>query len=155
MRSTRPFAQDYLNAIARAFEKNNASELPLPAVVRANFLTLFKLRVGVKVQAWFRRQTEHGSPELRIGIAFDANDREQNARAAEAFASRHATDLQALGAQPWPSDSDNDRRYRTPIACRIVGVDIDALAARAAQLAHRYVELLTEGKWAEPVARSP
>src|SRR4051794_23871962 len=124
MRPTRPFAQDYLTAIARAFERNSANEVTLPRMVRANFLTLFKLRVGVKVQAWFRRETEHGSPELRVGIAFDTFDREQNARDGEAFAMRHAVELQSLGAEPWPSDSDNDRRFMTPIPCPMHGADV-------------------------------
>src|SRR5687768_10763437 len=94
MRSTRPFAQDYLTLIARAYalradrarlrRAQSSRELALPAVVRTNFLTLYKPRVGVKVQAWFVRNTPSKVPELRVGVSFDLTDRAANASAGDA-----------------------------------------------------------------------
>ena len=136
-------AQHYLTLVARAFA-DRVGEPTLPAAVRCNFVTLYKPRVGVKVQAWFVRHTPTKIPELRVGINFDAHRAEVNAAAGDAFAARCAAELRALGGERWESDTDNDRRYMTPLPVPPAGEDLNEFIRRAAELAGRYVELLAD-----------
>ena len=132
----------YLTLVARAYADTPGK--PAAPAVRCNFVTLYKPRIGLKVQAWFVRRTPGKVPELRIGIAFDAHRAEANAAAGDAFFSRFENELRALGAERWESDSDHDRRYATPLPVPPAGADLTELTHHAAALAHRYVELIRE-----------
>ena len=130
-----------MTLVARAFADRVGEPTP-PAPVRTNFVTLYKPRIGVKVQAWFRRFTPSKIPELRVGINFDAHRADANAAAGDAFAARFAPELAALGAENWPGEVENDRRYMTPLPCPPPGTDLTEITTRAAELAVQYVELL-------------
>ena len=133
-------APQYLTRIARAYAA--AVGAPEPPATRANYVTLHKARVGVAVQAWFRRVTPSKFPEVRVGVTFRFDDGRANAAAAEAFASRFASDLNALGVEAWPSETNNDRRFTTPLPVPLPGQDLGPFVARGVELARGYVELL-------------
>ncbi len=133
-------AYHYLTLIARAYA--NSGGEPTPPAVRCCFVTLYKHAVGVKVQAWFWRHNPRKVPELRIGINFDRWRAEHNEQAATAFLARHADELQALGAEYWPSETELDRRYMTRVEVPPVGEDLTAVTEQAVKLARRYVQLL-------------
>jgi hypothetical protein len=133
-------APQCLTLIARAYAA--AVGAPEPVATRANYVTLHKARVGVAVQASFRRTTPTKFPEVRVGVTFRFDDGRANAAAAEAFESRFASELTALGIEPWPSETNNDRRFTTPLPVPIPGQDLSPFVARAVELAQGYVELL-------------
>jgi hypothetical protein len=133
-------APQCLTMIARAYAA--ARGQPEPRATRANYVTLHKARVGVAVQAWFRRTTPTKFPEVRIGVTFRFDDGRANAQAADAFEKRFAQELSALGVEPWPSETNNDRRFTTPLPVPLPGDDLTPFLARAVQLARGYVELL-------------
>ena len=135
------FATEYLTWVARAYAA--ARGLAEPAAVRANYVTLHKARVGVAVQASFRRITPTRFPELRVGVTFRFDAGPDNAREAAAFEARFAGELAALGYEPWPSETNNDRRFTTPVPVPPPATgDLAAFAARAAEMALGYVKLL-------------
>jgi hypothetical protein len=136
------FAQDFLTLIARAFAASRGE--PEPAAVRTGFVTLYRPRVGVAVQANFRRVTATKFPEVRVGVTFRADDGRVNARAADDLATRCAAELAALGYEPWPSETNNDRRFTTPLPVPPPGQDLTAFVGRAVELARGYVELINE-----------
>ena len=133
-------APQCLTLIARAYAA--ATGRPEPPGTRANYVTLHKARVGVAVQASFRRTTPTRFPEVRVGVTFRFDDGRANAAAADAFAARFASDLALLGAEPWPSETNNDRRFTTPLPVPMPGQDLGPFIARAVKLAQGYVELL-------------
>jgi hypothetical protein len=151
-RSPAIFAYHYLDLVARAYA-DRAGE-PAPPAVRCVYVTLFKPRIGVKVQAWFWRHNPRKVPELRIGINFDASAARVNALAGPAFAERYAAELHALGGEFWPSETNTDRRYMTPVPVPPVGEDLTEVTNRAAELAQRYVELLKK-EMQEPSSQYP
>jgi hypothetical protein len=139
-RSPAIHAQHYLTLVARAYA-GMAGE-PAPPAVRCNFVTLHKHAVGVKVQAWFLRRTPSRVPELRVGVAFDLTDPDENARRSAAFAERFAAELRELGAEDWPGETGLDRRLMTAVPTP-GGADLDQVTTEAAALARRYVHLMT------------
>jgi hypothetical protein len=143
----RPLGREYVDLVVRAFAarmsspKSDGAGKPAPPVARFHSAMLFKLHPGVSVQVWFTRNTPSKIPALRVGVVFDTNRREANASIGDAFFARYASELTALGAEHWRSDSDNDRRYMTPLPCA-AGTNLSDLAKHAATLAAHYVELL-------------
>jgi hypothetical protein len=133
-------AVDYLALVARACPMYAG---PLPtARTGLNKLILFKARPGATVEVWFRRITPSKFPELRVGVVFATDRAEVNAAFAQTFLTRFAEELKSLGCEPWPSDTNCDRRFTTPIPVPMPGVDLGAFASQAAELGARYVELL-------------
>jgi hypothetical protein len=135
-------APEYVTLVARAYAASRGD--PEPPAARTQYVTLFKLRAGVAVQADFRRVTPTRFPELRVGVWFrgDETRAARNAAAAEAFAARFAAELAALGCEPWPSETNTRRRFTTPLPIPRPGEDTGPFAARAAELARAYAELL-------------
>jgi hypothetical protein len=137
-------AADYLALVARACPMYGG---PLPtARTGLNKLTLYKARPGAAVEVWFRRITPTKFPELRVGVVFASDFAPVNAEAAEKFEARFAEELKALGLEPWPSTTNCDRRFTTPIPVPMPGADLGAFASRAAELGARYVELLKKAE---------
>jgi hypothetical protein len=135
-------AADYLALVARA---SPAYGGPLPtARTGVNKLTLYKARPGATVEVWFRRVTPSKFPELRVGVVFASDRAVVNADAAARFETRFAAELMSLGCTPWPSDTNCDRRFTTPVPVPPRGADLGAFASRAAELGARYVELLKQ-----------
>lgn len=141
-RSPAIHAQHYLTLVARACAER-AGEPPPPGV-RTNFVTLYRHLPGVKVQAWFRRRTATRVPELRVGVVFDLNDEQENARRAEQFAARFPAELAALGAEDWPGETGLDRRLMTAVAVA-GGYELDQATEESAALAAHYKDLLHWG----------
>ena len=137
------FASEFVTLVARAYAAACGERVPVETV-RSQYVTLFKLRPGVAVQADFRRVTPSRFPELRVGVWFrgDETRAAQNAAAAEAFAARFEEELAALGYEPWPSETNVRRRFTTPLPVPRPGEDPGPFAARAAELARAYAELL-------------
>src|SRR5690349_13187696 len=73
-------ARDFLTLIARAFAASRGA--PAPPAVRTGYVTLYRPRVGVAVQADFRRVTPTKFPEVRIGVTFRADDGRERRRGA-------------------------------------------------------------------------
>ena len=145
-------AADYLALVARACPTYGG---PLPkARTGVNKLTLYKARPGAAVEVWFRRITPTKFPELRVGVVFASDRAEVNAEAAGKFEARFAAELNALGCEPWPSDTNCDRRFTTPVPVPMPGADVGAFASQAAELGARYVELLKRIEGREGAADS-
>lgn len=137
------FAPQYLTLVANAYAA--ACGMPLPArPVRTNYVTLHKARVGVAVQASFRRITPSRFPELRVGVTFRFDNGPDNAREADAFAARFGKELEALGYEPWTSETDNDRRFTTRLMVPWAEEELPAFAQRAAELAAAYAKLIED-----------
>ena len=154
-RSPAIHAQQYLTLVARAY--TDAAGEPPPAAVRTNFVTLYRHAPGVKVQAWFRRRTESGVPELRIGVTFDLNDELENARRAEQFAARFPAELAALGAEEWPGETGLDRRLMTGVLLATTNT-LDRVIAKAVMIAQHYAALIVRpviGTWPRADDRTP
>jgi hypothetical protein len=150
--STAMLAADYLALVARACPAYGG---PLPtARTGVNKLTLYKARPGATVEVWFRRITPSKFPELRVGVVFASDFPQVNADAAERFEARFAAELTALGCTPWPSETNCDRRFTTPVLIPMPGADLGAFASRAAELGARYVELLKRSGGGDGAAES-
>jgi hypothetical protein len=87
-----------------------------------------------------------------VGVTFRFDDGRANAAAADAFEARFAPELTALGVEPWPSETNNDRRFTTLLPVPMPGQDLGPFIARAVELAQRFVELL-EGHTARTDSR--
>jgi hypothetical protein len=141
-------AVDYLALVARA---SPAYRGPLPTKrTGKNNITLYKARPGATVEVWFRRITPSKFPEVRVGVVFASNFADVNAECAKQFESRFAEELKQLGCAPWPSDTNCDRRFTTPVAVPMPGADLGAFATRVAELGARYAELLKTAEGIEP-----
>jgi hypothetical protein len=138
--TTAMLSSDYLALVARTCSMFHG---PLPtARTGLNHLALYKARPGATVEVWFRRITPTKFPELRVGVVFCSDFAQVNAEAATKFEARFADELKSLGYEPWPSDTNCDRRFTTPIPVPMPGADLGAFASRAAELGAKYVELL-------------